>query len=512
MENILEMKNISKIYGNGVIANEDVNLAVEPGEIHGLMGENGAGKSTLMKILFGIENPDKGKILYKNKEVNIKNPTDAIRLGIGMVNQHFMLVDKLTVYENVILGNEPLKKGFIDSQEAINIVKNIGDKYNLDVEPNSIIENISVGQKQKVEILKVLSKGVDLLILDEPTAVLTPQETQELFEQFLLLKKAGITIIFISHKIKEVMQICDRLTVLKKGRTVDTVRVDRTNPEKISKLMVGRDVLLSVNKTNRKIEENILEVRNLSWKNADNIKVLKNVNLRLEKGEILGIAGVDGNGQNELVENIMGIHEMTKGEITLRGEPIDSLSTAERRKKGLSYIPEDRMTKGLANNLSIKENTISDKLNTSQFKKKMLLDTDAIETFSNQLLKEYEINTDDINTSVNMLSGGNMQKVVIAREFSSEPEVLIANQPTRGVDVGSIEFIWKKLLELRDNGKSIILVSADLNEILELSDSIAVMNSGEIVADLENNDNIDEFELGSYMLGLKKQSDSKEVI
>lgn len=509
---ILRMDKITKVYGNGVLANKDVTLSVDHGEIHALMGENGAGKSTLMKILFGIEDKDSGSITFDGKSIDGKTPAEIISTGIGMVHQHFMLVDSLKVYENVILGMEPKKGIATDKQKAIQMVKEISGKYNLNVDPLAKVSDLSVGLKQKVELIKVLARNAKLLILDEPTAVLTPQETEELFEQLLLLKNNEHTIIFISHKIKEVKQICNRITVLRRGRLVGTMDTANATQEEISKFMVGRDVILKMDKKPAKFGEELLQVKNLSYENQEHKKVVNNVNFSLKKGQILGVAGVEGNGQNELAECIFGFNQNVKGEILFKGRNLLKENILEIRRDGLSYIPEDRISTGVASSAYVWENLVADRIDSKELRTNQLLSHNKIHKLAKKLIDDFMILCRNDNQEVGMLSGGNMQKVVVAREFSANPDLLIANQPTRGIDVGANEFIWKKIIELRDQGKGVLLISADLNEILELSDSIMVMCDGEVAGYFEDSKKVTEYDLGLYMLGLKKQGGEVEDI
>lgn len=502
-EVILEMNNVSKIYGNGVHANKNVTFEVQKGEIHALMGENGAGKSTLMKILFGVESMDAGEIIFEGNNISNVTPREIIESGIGMVHQHFMLVDSLKVFENVIIGMEPRKGITTDRKTAIELVEKLSKTYNLNVDPNKTVRDLSVGLKQKVELIKVLARNAKLLILDEPTAVLTPQETQELFDQLLLLRESGHTIIFISHKIKEVKQICDRITVLRRGEVIGTIDAKTTSEEEISKFMVGRDVILKVDKSDRISDDTILEVKKLNVFDKFRRNVVKEVSFEVRKGQILGIAGIEGNGQNELVEAIFGLRK-SSGEIVFNDENINNKSVNSIRNKNIAYIPEDRLKTGLATKATVWENLIANRSDKKEIKDGKLLSHKKIKDISKSLIHEFQILCKDENQEAMMLSGGNMQKIVVAREFSSLPNLLIANQPTRGIDVGANEFIWKKIVELRDKGKSIILVSADLNEILELSDSILVMTDGEVSGYFEDNKQIDEDELGLHMLGLKR--------
>jgi len=505
MTEFLRMENIKKVYPNGVVANKDVNLSVNKGEIHALMGENGAGKSTLMKILFGLEQPDEGKIYYKGKVLQVSSPAHAIQQGIGMVNQHFMLVDNLTVYENVILGMEPKIGVFIDKPKALKLVEEYAEKFNLRINPTDVVENLSVSQKQKIELLKVLTRGSELIILDEPTAVLTPQETDELFQQLTLLKENGYTIVFITHKIQEVLEVCDRITVLRKGRTIDTIEVKGATPEAISKMMVGRDVLLNVQKDIVEPGVEMLSVKNLSVYNELGIKVVDNISLNLKKNQIVGIAGVEGNGQSELADAIFGIMKSSEGSIHLNQADITKESIKARRDKGLGYIPEDRIVTGTATSLSIWENLFADKIERNTKGRFGLINTKKMKKDAEVLIDMFNIVSINNEQSLQMLSGGNMQKVVVARELSSNPNVLMANQPTRGIDVGAQEFIWKELVKFRDAGKAVLLISADLNELLELSDIVIVMHKGKIVAKLDNTTKISEDEVGLYMLGVKTQ-------
>ncbi len=503
---ILKMENITKVYPNGMVANKNVNFSVNAGEIHALMGENGAGKSTLMKILFGLENPEEGDIYLKGEKIKIDSPNTAIKNGIGMVHQHFMLVPSLTVAENMVLGVEPRKNGFIDFEKAINITEEISKKYNLLVDPRAKVADLPVGIKQKVEILKALLRGAEVLILDEPTAVLTPQETKELFAELVTLKDKGHTIIFISHKLKEIKEICDRITILRGGRSVGVYDVKKVSQEDISKLMVGRDVILKIEKRPSKPTETVLKVNGINLVDDTGKDILKDINFSLRKGEILGIAGVEGNGQRELIELITGLKKYDNGEILIDDNNIKNLNIKQIRELGTSHISEDRMTYGVAGEASIEENIISDRVGSKELNKGHLLNIGKIRAMVKELISDYKVKCDGANQPIKMLSGGNIQKVVVAREFSSSPKLIIANQPTRGIDVGATEFIHKKLVELRDEKTGILLVSADLNEVMELSDSLMVMYGGEIVAYFKDSSKVTEEELGTYMLGINKQS------
>ncbi|SHJ88011.1 ABC transporter ATP-binding protein [Paramaledivibacter caminithermalis] len=510
MSEILKMDKITKIYPGGVVANYQVDFSLQEGEIHALVGENGAGKSTLMKILFGMQKQTEGKIYLRGKEINMNSSQDALELGIGMVHQHFMLVPSLTVAENIVLGHE-IKKGiFLDKTRAIEATKELSEKYNLPINPKNKVQDISVSQKQKVEILKALYRGAKILILDEPTAVLTPQEIEELFEQLMLLKKSGHTIIFISHKLHEIKKLCDRLTIMRDGLSVGVHNVNEVSEDDISRLMVGRDVKLEIDKAKAQPKEVLLRVDGINYINDFGKAVVKNVSFSVRKGEIVGIAGVEGNGQSEIIEIITGLKKATKGKVLVHGKEISNLSVREIRELGMAHIPEDRMHTGIAPNMSIEENFISEKYRSEEFSKNgYLLDNKKISDLAKRLIRKFNVKTDSEKTAVKGLSGGNIQKVVVGREFSSDTDLLIVNQPTRGIDVGAIEFIRKMIVKMRDEGNAILLVSADLNEVMTLSDSLIVMNSGEIVGYFPDASKVMEKELGLYMLGVNKQSEEE---
>jgi simple sugar transport system ATP-binding protein len=493
-----------KIYPNGVVAVEDVTFELEKGEIHALLGENGAGKSTLMKILFGIEYPEQGQIILNGVETKMKSSQDAIKKGIGMVHQHFMLVPSLTVAENIVLGVEPKNNAFIDMQKAIEISKNLSDKYNFDIDVTLRVQELPVGIKQKVEILKALYRGADILILDEPTAVLTPQETEELFVQLNKLKADGHTIIFISHKLDEIKAICDRATVMRNGKSKGTYNVDDISTSEMSRLMVGRDVVLTFDKKPLNLKQTVLKVRNLSVAGSTGIKRVDDISFDLKEGEILGIAGVEGNGQSHLIDALTGLTKKFIGEINIFDEDVKKHSIKEIRELGLAHIPEDRMTLGCAKNMNILDNMFSNQYDRPEFSGKFMLKTKKIEQRANELIKEYLVKCKSFKQNVGMLSGGNIQKVVVAREFSTNPKIIIANQPTRGIDVGAASFIRQRIIEYRDAGCAIILISADLNEVFELSDRLAVMYKGKFSGVFNDVKNLTEEELGKYMLGIKK--------
>ena len=502
MSNILEVKNLTKVYSGGILANHDVNFSVKEGEIHALVGENGAGKSTLMKMLFGMEEITSGEIYYKGEKVNFTSSKDAIDQGIGMVHQHFMLVPSLTVAENLVLGIESKKGIFIDKNKCIRETTEIAEKYNFKIDASKIVRDISIGMKQKLEILKVLYRNAKIVILDEPTAVLTPQECEELFVQLLNLKKMGFTVIFISHKLNEVKRLSDRLTVLKAGKTIGTYNSDELSEEEISKLMVGRDVKLSYEKPSITPEKEVLKVSNINYTDKFGIKKVDNVAFSVSDSEILGIAGIEGNGQSETIEIIAGLLKGETGTVILNDKDITNMSVSKRRDSGMSHIAEDRMTTGCAPELTVSENIISTSI--SSFSNKFgFLKGKVVENHALEMIEKYKVLTSSSKRDIKSLSGGNIQKVIVGREFEASSNMLLVNQPTRGVDVGAIEFIHKKILEKRKEGKAIILVSADLTELIGLSDRIIVFYKGKIVGNIDNSQRVEEEELGLYMLGLK---------
>lgn len=509
-EYVVQMKGITKVYPNGIAANQGVDFNVKRGEIHALMGENGAGKSTLMKMLFGLEQPTEGEIYVNGEKVSLTSPTVAISKGIGMVHQHFMLVPNLTVAENMILGMEPKHKGmFMDYKKAVEITEEYAKKYNLHVDPNAKVRDIPVGMKQKVEILKALVRGAKILILDEPTAVLTTQETEELFKELIHLKEQGYTMIFISHKLHEIKQITDRLTIMRSGKSMGVYQTADISKEEISRLMVGRDVILTVEKDQAQPTDVVLRVRDLEYTNEWNKKMLNKLSFDVRKGEILGIAGVEGNGQRELVDMLFNLNIPDSGTATVNGQSVIGQPQRKIRDLGVSLIPEDRMTFGMAGTATIEENLMSDRSADKKYNNGPLFNMKKMHEDSDQLIKDYKVLCKSRNQQVGMLSGGNIQKVVVAREFSADPILIIADQPTRGIDVGATEFIRKKLVELSRAGAAVLLVSADLNEVMELSDSLIIMYNGGIAAYFEDTTSLTDAVMGEYMLGLKQQSDEE---
>lgn len=506
-DEMLRMQGITKIYPNGFVANKDITFAVNTGEIHALVGENGAGKTTLMEILFGMQTHQEGKIIIGGKEVKIANPLDAIAKGVGMVHQHFMLVPSLTVAENVVLGIEPMKLGFFSMAKAVQITQEIADKYNFKLDARAKVKDISVGLMQKVEILKALIRGAKVLILDEPTAVLTPQETSELFEQLFLLRKAGHAIIFISHKLEEVMHISSRITVLRHGYCQGTFNTSEMDEARISRLMVGRDVVLKIEKPDTQKGKPVVAIKNLLHTDESGKAIVDGVNLNLYEGEIVGIAGVEGNGQKQLSDIIAGLLPYAAGSVTINGTEIRGKSIREIRSLGLSHIPEDRMHYGCAADMSIKENIIADRFLQKQFRRGPFISKKKINTLVDGYIKDFEIACDGREQPVRMLSGGNIQKVVIAREFTTGGNFMLANQPTRGIDVGTAEMIRKTMVKRsRESGTAALLISADLNEVLEVSDRLLVMRKGKIVAAFPKASDVTEETLGEYMLGIREMS------
>lgn len=503
MEYVIEMLNITKDFP-GIRANDNVTLQLKKGEIHALLGENGAGKSTLMSILFGLYQPTKGTIKVRGEEVQIKNPNYANDLHIGMVHQHFKLVDTYTVVENIILGKESTKYGFLDKSDASKRIVSLSNQYNFNIEPESLIKDISVGMQQRVEILKMLYRDAEIMIFDEPTAVLTPQEIEELMKIMKEMAAEGKSIILITHKLKEIKQVADRCTVLRKGRHIGTVDVKDTSIERMAEMMVGREVSFNVEKEDAKPGKEVLKVENLSMFNKEGKQVLKNISFEAKRGEILCVAGIEGNGQTQLVEAITGLQSHYTGDIYINDTEISHMSIRDRTLTGLGHIPEDRHKHGLVLEYTLAENMILQSYFDEEFQKNGFLKFDAISEHTNDLIKRFDIRSgrgeDTISRS---MSGGNQQKAIVAREFDRNPELMIAVQPTRGLDVGAIEYIHKQLVRLRDQGKAVLLVSLELDEVMSVSDRILVMYEGELVANVDPK-KVTENELGLYMSGSKR--------
>ncbi len=506
MEYVVEMLNITKQFP-GIIANDDITLQLKKGEIHALLGENGAGKSTLMSVLFGLYQPEKGEIKLNGKEAKIMNPRDANNLGIGMVHQHFMLVHNFTVLQNIMLGVETVSKGLLNMESARKRVMELSEKYNLRVDPDALISDISVGMQQRVEILKMLYKENEILILDEPTAVLTPQEIEELMKIMKELAAEGKSIIFITHKLNEIKLVADRCSVLRRGKLIGVVDVSSTTKEEMSEMMVGRKVELKIEKEDAKPEEPVLVVKDLvvkSKRHGSMKNIVNHVSFEVKKGEIVCIAGIEGNGQSELVYALTGLMPADSGEIILDGKDVLHDSVRFRNTHGLSHIPEDRHKYGLILDYTLGENLVLQSYFTPQFQKYGFLKKDEIMRYAEGLIERYDIRSGQgAATIARSMSGGNQQKAIVAREIDRDPDLLVAVQPTRGLDVGAIEYIHKKIVEQRDNGKAVLLVSLELDEVMNLSDRILVIYEGEIVGELDPK-TVTLQDLGLYMAGSKR--------
>jgi len=505
---VLETRHVVKQFPK-VLANDDINMVLHEGEILSLLGENGAGKSTLMNVLYGLYKPTSGEILLEGEPVEFTSPKDAIRKGLGMVHQHFMLVDNLTVTENIILGSEPGKYDFIDYKAARKEVKLLSEKYHLHVNPDEIIENLSVGIQQRVEILKALYRKAKILILDEPTAVLTPHEVEELFEVVGRLREDGVSIIIITHKLEEVKAISDRVYILKRGKIVGERITSEVTKEDLANLMVGREVVLTVHKDEKEISgDPILKMEDVVVKNVKGINALDGISLDVRPGEIVGIAGVDGNGQTELEEAVKGLLKVESGRILYKGEDIAPLTAKERRQKKIANVPADRQKFGLVLPMTVAENMVLGFHDEKPFVKGINLDLDTIKTHSEKLVEDYDIRTPGVDVPAGNLSGGNQQKVILARELSSKPDFLLVAQPTRGLDVGAIEYIHSQILKMRDMNVGILLISLELEEIFSLSDRILVLYEGKIVKEFNPKETSDK-EVGFYMTGGKKTAEER---
>ena len=508
-QKVVEMKNITKKFGS-FVANDNINLTVHKGEVHALLGENGAGKSTLMNILYGLYHQTSGEIHINGKLVNMDNPNVAIENGIGMVHQHFMLVQPFTVAQNIILGTEPTKGlGAVDINKAIQDVKDISEKYGLYVDPNAKVEDITVGMQQRVEILKALYRGAEILILDEPTAVLTPQEIQELIQIIRNLTKEGKPIIIITHKLKEIKAAADYCTIIRRGKYIDTVKVSESSEDDLAAMMVGREVNFKVDKGEAKPKQTVLEIKDLIVKDNRKISVVDGLSLEVKAGEILGIAGIDGNGQSELVEALTGLRKSQSGSIKINGHEVLNNTPKEVFKKGIKNIPEDRHKRGLILDFTVAENTVLQNYKDSRFSKNGILDKEAIEKYADGIIERFDVRPTDHTVKARALSGGNQQKIIIGREVDNievsrsstgEAQLLIATQPTRGLDVGAIEFVHKALVKQRDEGNAVLLVSLELDEVMNVSDRIAVIYEGKIVGVVDAKD-ADENTLGLMMAG-----------
>ena len=501
----IEMLNITKKFP-GIIANDNITLQLKKGEIHALLGENGAGKSTLMSVLFGLYQPEEGVIKKDGKVVSIKDPNDANAYGIGMVHQHFKLVECFTVLDNIIMGVEPCRHGFLQKAEAKKKVLALSEKYGLYVDPDALIEDITVGMQQRTEILKMLYRDNEILIFDEPTAVLTPQEITELMQIMRNLAAEGKSILFISHKLGEIMAVADRCTVLRKGKYIGTVETAKTSPEELTAMMVGRNVSFHVEKAPAKPGGVVLEVENMTVASkVHKNNAVKNVSLKVRRGEIVCIAGIDGNGQTEFVHGLTGLEPLVSGKITLDGEDITKATIRQRSLKGMSHIPEDRHKHGLVLDYSLENNLVLQRYFEPEFTNKLgFLRRDNIRKYAEKLIDAYDVRSGQgAVTTARSMSGGNQQKAIIAREIDRDPELLVAVQPTRGLDVGAIEYIHKQLVAQRDAGKAVLLVSLELDEVMDVPDRILVMYEGEIVGQLDPKTTTQE-ELGLYMAGARR--------
>ncbi len=499
----VELRGISKRFP-GVLANDNIHFDVRAGEIHALLGENGAGKSTLMKILYGLYQAEAGDILVNGQTIKIKSPMDALRQGIGMIHQHFQLVPVFTVAENIALGLPSARGGRLDLDRVGRRIHELSQQYGLVVEPGALVWQLAVGQQQRVEILKALYRDAALLILDEPTAVLTPQEVDDLFVTLRRLADTGHALIFISHKLHEVMKISDRVTVLRDGRVVGGAKTKETNTKELARMMVGREVVTKWDKVPTQASETVLQIKGLSARNDKGLGAVKSLSLDVQAGEIVAIAGVSGNGQRELAETIVGLRRAEGGNIWVCGKDLTGCSPAEVIGAGVAFIPEERMTMGVIRDFTVQENAILEMHGQPPLSHNTFLDFGKIQAQTLQLVREYDVKTPSLATPVKSLSGGNIQKLILARELSRQPKLLIAAQPTRGVDIGATEYIHKRLIEQRAQGTAILLISEDLDEVLALADRIAVMYEGEIVGIVPPNTPVDN--LGLMMAGAKREN------
>ena len=499
----INTNNISKSYP-GVLANSNVSIQIDESSIHAIVGENGAGKSTLMKILYGMTKPDSGSIEIFNEIVTMSSPKDSINLGIGMVHQHFMLAKNLTVLENIILGIDRPSLKNLGLKKYKKAIEEVMSNYSLDIDLNMYVEDLSVGEKQRVEIIKVLFRGAKILILDEPTAVLVPQEVDELFNNLKNLRENGVTIIFISHKLDEVLEIADQISVMRSGQLIDSVRNMNVSKIELAEMMIGKSLPSPPPRSTEKKQNKIIELKNVSSNNVDGRQLFKNISFSLYGSEILGIAGVEGNGQKEVVESIIGIEKLESGEIFFNGEKINDKTTRERLDSGISFIPEDRQLQAMIMDMNLTNNVIIGRQNIKKYKSNFsTVKTKNAVKESENIISLFDVKTPGTNTLATALSGGNQQKFVVGRELEDDPSLLIASQPTRGIDIGAQALIWEKLRESRDNGLGVLLISADLEELIGLSDRIVVFYQGSLVTELSSEE-VSPEDLGGYMTGLKK--------
>ena len=496
---LVSLEGITKRFP-GIVANENVNLKLWAGEIHALVGENGAGKSTLMRVLYGLYPPDEGRITLRGQEVKINSPRQAIAHGIGMVHQHFVLVDRFTVTENILLGAEG--GALVEYASAEKKVEELARSYGFDVDPHAVVEELSVGQQQRVEIIKALFRGVDVLILDEPTAVLTPSETDELFQNLERLREDGKSIIFISHKLDEVLEIADRITVLRRGKVVGETAPAKTTKQNLAEMMVGRPVLFRLEKPSVTIGEPILHVQELHVEGF-----VRGIDLQVKAGEIVGVAGVEGNGQRELAEALIGLRTPTKGRISIGGRDITGWSVKDIRKHGVAYVPEDRHGRGLVLDMTLWENSVLGRHETKEYQGPFgALAIKKIKALAGRLMRDFDVRARNVSVEASTLSGGNQQKLILARELEGDPMLLVAHQPTRGLDVGAIEFVWRQILEQKGEGRAVLLISAELDEIYELSDRIVTLYEGRITGEYPPDAPAEE--LGIGMTGGRRESEA----
>ncbi|RHH68466.1 MULTISPECIES: ABC transporter ATP-binding protein [Vagococcus] len=506
---VIEMRDITKQFGD-FKANDNINLQIRKGEIHALLGENGAGKSTLMNVLSGLLQPTSGQIYMDGQPVTIANPTDAKRLGIGMVHQHFMLVDAFTVTENIILGDEPTKSGVLDKKKSVEDLKRISEQYGMEVNPDALISDISVGMQQRVEILKTLYRGANILIFDEPTAVLTPQEIDELIMTMKELVKEGKSIIIITHKLDEIKKVADRCTVIRRGKSIETVNVKDVSSQQLADLMVGRSVSFKTEKEPSNPKEVILSVKDLYVKDNRGLEAIKGLDLDVRAGEVVGIAGIDGNGQTELIQAITGLKKIESGKVMLRDKDITNLKPRQITESNVGHVPEDRHKYGLVLDMTLSENIALQTYYHEPFSKNGVLNYNYMDSYARKLIEEYDVRTTSEHAQAKSLSGGNQQKAIIAREMDRDPELLIVSQPTRGLDVGAIEYIHKRLINHRDKGNAVLVVSFELEEILNVSDRIAVIHAGQIVGIVDPKETT-ENELGLLMAGYTLEEARREL-
>jgi simple sugar transport system ATP-binding protein len=511
MTPVLKLRNITKRFP-GVLANDHIDLTLEKGEIHALLGENGAGKTTLMNILYGLYKPDEGEIYINGKQQEIQSPKDAIALGVGMVHQHFMLIPVFTVTENVMLGEEAILMGdFLDRRKVANRIREISKQYHLEVDPDTYVHDLPVGVQQRVEIIKLLYRAADILIFDEPTAVLTPQESNELFKIMRSMVSQGKSIIFITHKLREVLEVADRITVLRNGKVIGTTTPAEADRQKLASMMVGREVMLQVNKKPANPGTVVLQVDDLKVLNDRNQLAVDGVSFEVRSGEILGMAGVQGNGQTELVEAITGLRETLDGKITILGQDVTHATPRQITELGTAHIPEDRQNDGLVLSYPVLDNLVLNTYYTEPFAKGPVLQHETILRFAEEAIQKFDIRTPSPLVTAGSLSGGNQQKTIVAREFSRPIKLLVAAQPTRGLDVGSIEYIHNRLIEKRDNGCAVLLVSTELDEIMQLSDRIVVMYRGKIMGELSAEEATKE-EIGLLMAGITPDEEPQQPV